>query len=84
MVKIGNMAFSGVQQRMSQEKGDDMKKGEGVEGIHRGQDIVKLDGWGYADSGTKFSQSLERVLFFLRSVSIGLISMINGLMGAAI
>ncbi len=40
---------------MSQEKGDEMKKGEGVEGIHRGQDIVKLDGWGYADSGTRFS-----------------------------
>jgi len=40
---------------MSQEKGDDMKKGEGVEGIHRGQDIVKLDGWGYADSGSQFS-----------------------------
>jgi hypothetical protein len=56
MVKTGNMAFSGVQQlRMSQEKGDEMKKGEGVEGIHRGQDIVKLDGWGYADSGTQFS-----------------------------
>jgi hypothetical protein len=56
MVKTGNMVFSGVEQwRMSQEKGDEMKKGEGVEGIHRGQDIVKLDGWGYADSGTKFS-----------------------------
>jgi hypothetical protein len=59
MVKTGNMVISGVQQwRMSQEKGDEMKKGEGVEGvegIHRGQDIVKLDGWGYADSGTRFS-----------------------------
>jgi hypothetical protein len=56
MAKTGNMVFSGVQQRkMSEEKGDEMKKGEGVEGIHRGQDIVKLDGWGYADSGTRFS-----------------------------
>ncbi len=56
MAKTGNMAFSELQRwRMSQEKGDEMRKGEGVEGIHRGQDIVKLDGWGYADSGTRFS-----------------------------
>jgi hypothetical protein len=56
MVKTGIMVFSELQQwRMSQEKGDEMKKGEGVEGIHRGQDIVKLDGWGYADSGSQFS-----------------------------
>jgi len=41
--------------RMRKEEGVEAKKGEGKEsqeGITRGQHIVKLDGWGYADSGT--------------------------------
>ena len=32
-------------------KGDEVEGKKGEEAIHRGKDLVKLDGWGYADSG---------------------------------
>ena len=51
--------------------GEEEEQRSSTEGISRGKDIVKLDGWGYADSGSYFIMCIYYLVYIIGEFCVG-------------